>query len=121
MNLRNSERSRSRKALEQARDALVAALAENQQLTGEVALLRRRLSTAADKQILLLNKLIDQDTHLNVACVLPPVDCPLLIELAPGKLVKAERTGHVESRSHDMQYRVSDGNLITGKFRWTYP
>lgn len=103
-----------KEALLATRGALQGALDENE-------LLHRRLSTAADKQILLLNKLVDHDTHLNAATVLPPVDCPLLIELAPGKLVRAERTGHVESRSHDMQYRVSDGNVISGKFRWTYP
>ena len=103
-----------REALVATRNALERALAENE-------LLHSRLSTAADKQILLLNKLIDHDTHLNGQDVLPPVDCPLLIALAPGKLVRAERTGHVESRNHDMEYRVSDGNKIMGRFRWTYP
>jgi hypothetical protein len=87
------------------------------------AMLERRLSTAADKQILLLNKLIDRDNavHLNAATTLPPVECPLLVELAPGRLVHAERTSHVECRGHDLTYLVSDGNVIHGQFRWTYP
>ena len=103
-----------REALLATRSALQGALDENE-------LLHRRLSTAADKQILLPNKLIDHDTHLNAADVLPPVDCPLLIEVAPGRLVKAERTGHVASRGNEMEYRVSDGNVIMGRLRWTYP
>lgn len=87
-------------------------------------LLERRLSTAADKQILLLNKLIDceqQTIHLNTPSTLPPVGCPLLIEIAPGRLVNAERTGYLLAKGSDMEYRVSDGNVINGRFRWTYP
>lgn len=123
MSLRNSERSRTRKALDQAKQALLAALAENQALHGEVALLQRRLSTATDKQILLLNKLIavDERVHLNSASALPPVECPLLIEVEPDYLVPAERTGHVAARGVEMEYRTSDGATILGRFRWTYP
>lgn len=116
-------RSPERKALEQARDALLAALGENQALHGRVALLERRLSTATDKQILLLNKLIaaDERVHLNSATALPPVECPLLIEVELGVLVAAERTSHVAARGHEMAYRTSDGATILGRFRWTYP
>lgn len=94
------------------------------QLREQVDLLESRLSTAADKQILLLNKLIDyeqQAIHLNTESTLPPVGCPLLIEIAPGRLVNAERTSYLTTKGSDMEYRVSDRNVILGRFRWTYP
>lgn len=105
------------------RGVLAAAKAALERSEEERAMLERRLSTAADKQILLLNKLINRDNavHLNSADILPPVECPLLVELAPGKLVNAERTAFVEHRGNDLTYKVSDGNVICGKFRWTYP
>ena len=59
--------------------------------------------------------------HLNPPGDLPPVDCPILIELTPGQLVRAERTKPVPTRGDDMQYRMHDGSLTVGKFRWTYP
>lgn len=52
---------------------------------------------------------------------LPPVDCPLLIELPDGSRVRAERTRHVAARGLGMEYRLSDGSLIIGAFPWTYP
>ncbi|WP_288081565.1 hypothetical protein [Pseudomonas sp.] len=62
-----------------------------------------------------------ESPHLNPPGDLPPVDCPILIELTSGQLMRAERTGHVPTRGDDMQYRMRDGSLTTGKFRWTYP
>ena len=59
--------------------------------------------------------------HLNPAELLPPVDCPLLIEVEPGRLVQAARTGFVESRDREMEYRLADGSMIVGRYRWTYP
>ena len=94
------------------------------QLRERVDFLESRLSTATDKQILLLNKLIDyeqQAVHLNAPSTLPPVGCPLLIEIAPGRLVNAQRIGYVADKGSDMEYRVSDGNVILGRFKWTYP
>ena len=58
--IRNSQKvqiNRMKDVLALAREALDHALAENQ-------LLEARLSTAADKQILLLNKLIDKDAEI---------------------------------------------------------
>lgn len=52
---------------------------------------------------------------------LPPVCCPLVIELPCGRLVRAERTGHVEQRGREMEYRLDDGRLIVGHFKWSYP
>lgn len=59
--------------------------------------------------------------HLNSANTLPPVQCPLLIEIAPDRVVRAERTSWVLHRDNDLTYKICDGNEITGKFRWTYP
>ena len=53
----NAQVNRMKDVLALAREALDKALAEN-------ARLEARLSTAADKQILLLNKLIDQDAEI---------------------------------------------------------
>lgn len=49
--------ARERRQLMQARQRV-------RQLTDQVELLERRLSTAADKQILLLNKLIDANEEI---------------------------------------------------------
>lgn len=117
-----------RTALQAASAALERALVENE-------LLHSRISTATDKQILLLERLIaadervqalelallDQDFHLNPADKLPPVECPILVEIAPQRLVAAERTGFISSKGSEMEYRVSDGNVIMGRLRWTYP
>lgn len=60
------------------------------------------------------------DPHLNRAERLPPVDCPLLIDVG-GTLVLAERTCHVSDRNNNMTYRLSDGSTLIGRFNWTYP
>lgn len=58
--------------------------------------------------------------HLNPASQLPPVGCPLIIEVH-GRLLRAERTSFVQSRDHELAYRLADGTEITGRFCWTYP
>jgi len=57
---------------------------------------------------------------LNSSDVLPPVGCPLLIELSDA-LVPATRTGFIKSKSAEMEYRLANGCLIHGRYRWTYP
>lgn len=60
MSFRGSQKAQYNKLVEAllaAREALEKALAEN-------TMLEARLSTAADKQILLLNKLIDRDAEI---------------------------------------------------------
>lgn len=61
------------------------------------------------------------EVHLNAADKLPPVDCPLLIEVMKGYLVLAQRTGIIENKRADMEYRLVTGETIQGRFRWTYP
>ena len=51
---------------------------------------------------------------------LPPVGCPLLI-LFDGELIRAERTSFIEKRDRQLEYRTDDGQVITGRFEWTYP
>lgn len=114
------------------------ALRQNQKnlITGlqqEIELLNRRLSASVDKQILLLNRVIEADeliaqlqaeqspVHLNPAGDLPPVNCPLLIELEPGVLVHAERTRFISDRNRDMEYLLASGKVVHGRFAWTYP
>jgi len=58
--------------------------------------------------------------HLNPASELPPVNCPLIIEV-DGELVRAERTGFVEQRDRQMEYQLQSGEKIVGRYRWTYP
>lgn len=59
--------------------------------------------------------------HLNSADKLPPVDCPLLIEIQPYRLAAASRTSFITTRDRQMEYRLQDGTIITGRYRWTYP
>ena len=53
-----AQHSKMAEALNNAKRALTLCLAENQRLADEVALLERRLSTATDKHLLLLEQLI---------------------------------------------------------------
>lgn len=111
-----TENRKLRRALAETRDALKRAVLE-------LELNDRLLSNATDKQILLLNEIIamSETMHLNSAGNLPPVACPLLIEIAPGRLVRAERPTAVANRGDDLTYKLTDGNVIHGKLRWTYP
>ena len=93
------------------------------QLYQTIEYLQQRLSTAVDKQLLLMNRLIEAEDRVNGPHLndhLPPVRCPLLIKV-DGKLIHAERTGFVASKGSDMEYELEDGSLIMGRYRWTYP
>lgn len=75
--------------------------------------------------------------HWNSADALPPVDCPLVILYQPEpehrpsdwpfrvwhkeRAVHAVRTGFLDDKTRDMEYRLTDGGTISGRFRWTYP
>jgi len=59
--------------------------------------------------------------HLNSADDLPPVDCPLLIEVAPGEVKRAHRTAFIASTERTMTYQTTEGEQLSGRFRWTYP
>lgn len=58
--------------------------------------------------------------HLNHETTLPPVDCPLLIQV-DGQMVRAFRPTFVEDRRDELTYELADGTLLSGKFPWTYP
>ncbi|MCY1285269.1 hypothetical protein D9M68_814680 [compost metagenome] len=58
--------------------------------------------------------------HLNDPSHLPPVGCPLLIEV-DGELVRAQRTGFIEHKDRQMEYEKADGSTLVGRYRWTYP
>jgi hypothetical protein len=61
-----------------------------------------------------------ESVWINSNGVLPPVDCPLLIELS-NVLVPATRTGFIAKKTDAMEYRLPNGALIHGRYRWTYP
>jgi hypothetical protein len=63
----------------------------------------------------------EQYDHLNPASSLPPVACPIVIELPGQGLKRAERTGFVTHKDNQMEYALADGSKIIGRFRWTYP
>lgn len=62
--------------------------------------------------------------HLNPASTLPPVDCPLLIQVC-GQLLRAKRVNFVESKDHALDYLVDlpygSQEVISGRYEWTYP
>lgn len=61
------------------------------------------------------------EPHLNeCSVVLPPVDSPLLIEIAPGVLVRATRPAHAETRDDYLRFDLEHG-WFTGRPRWTHP
>lgn len=62
------------------------------------------------------------EPHLNeCSVVMPPVDSPLLIEIAPGVLLKASRDAHAESRNDLLRFRLEHGGFFTGRPKWTHP
>lgn len=62
------------------------------------------------------------ELHLNSidAANLPPVDSPLLIEIAPGVLLKATRPAHVEDKHAELRFDLDAGGYAVGRFRWTH-
>lgn len=60
------------------------------------------------------------ELKLNSGCMLPPVSCPLLIELEPGVLVRASRPTFAESKGDQLVYETEHGLTIIGRPRWTY-
>lgn len=61
-------------------------------------------------------------THLNPAGQLPPVRCPLLIEVEPGQLRRAQRMSFVRTRDAELEFCLEgSAERVTGRFRWTYP
>lgn len=83
--------------------------------------------TVAIKRLLKINRLEDRieelegGVHLNSESLLPPVDCPLLIRIPTGALVKAQRDEWLSKKDGEIAYRLYDNSIVRGRFRWTYP
>lgn len=127
------------------RELLMASAEHIGALTAKITMLEGQRDTFVEKELLLLEKLIAAEetinelngvlleladpenclviaepVHLNPADQLPPVDCPLLIQV-DGELLQAERTSFIASRDRAMVYRLYDGRELEGRFPWTYP
>ena len=61
------------------------------------------------------------DLHFNQPERLAPVGCYLLIQMPDGSVLMVRRTSHIQKRGRAMDYELSDGTIITGKYPWTYP
>lgn len=60
----------------------------------------------------------------NAPEVLPPVGCPLVLNLGPEydwDIAHGERVSHLSDRGGVMEYRLSTGQIIRGRFAWSYP
>lgn len=51
---------------------------------------------------------------------LPPVGCPIVIN-SNGVALKAYRTNYLKQKSGDMDYRLASGEVIRGRYQWSYP
>lgn len=51
---------------------------------------------------------------------LPPVDCPLVINVN-GVTMSATRISHLSDRGGEMDYRLAAGEVIRDRFPWSYP
>ena len=51
---------------------------------------------------------------------LPPVACPLVINVN-GEAVRATRISHLSDKNGQMDYRLAAGDVIRGRFPWSYP
>lgn len=62
------------------------------------------------------------DLQLNeCGTILPPVDSPLLIEVAPGVLLRAIRPEYAEHKGDQLFFNLQDGGRYIGRPRWTHP
>lgn len=55
---------------------------------------------------------------------LPPVGCPLVLNLGQAydwDIAFGERISHLRSRSDVMDYQLSTGQIVRGRFEWSYP
>lgn len=60
----------------------------------------------------------------NAPEVLPPVGCPLVLNLGPEydwDIAHGERVSHLSDRGGVMDYRLSTGQVVRGRFAWSYP
>ncbi|KAE8546126.1 hypothetical protein [Marinobacter nauticus] len=63
-----------------------------------------------------------QEVWLNSSSLLPPVDCPLMVEVeGVNCLVAARRTRFISKKTDNMEYQIFTGQTIHGRLRWTYP
>ena len=58
-------------------------------------------------------------SHFNSCSRLPPVGCPLVIKVGE-KEIRAERISYITDKENLMDYKLSNGSVITGRFQWTY-
>lgn len=63
-----------------------------------------------------------EEVQLNeCAVILPPVDSPILVEIAPGVLLRALRPVHAENRGDQLLFNLQNGGQFIGRPRWTHP
>lgn len=62
-----------------------------------------------------------QYDHWNRPEHLPPVGCPLVIQVPTLGVLRCERTSHVADRSQELTYQIKPGWTLTGRFMWSYP
>lgn len=61
------------------------------------------------------------EQEFNSPSRLPPVGCKLLIKVGDSEML-AERTGYIADRDDMMEYKLdATGEIILGRFYWTYP
>lgn len=100
-----------------------------------------RVSQADNGKPYVCGMQLSDECHWNKPEDLPPVGCDLLIKVPAGTKVylgdphgvnvsydtdvdrtfKVFRTSHLADRAGDMEYRLPDNSIVTGRFPWTYP
>lgn len=75
-----------------------------------------------------VTRLLRNQAELNAAIqlnecsvIMPPVDSPILIEIAPGVLLKASRPAHAEARGDQLVFNLETHGQFVGRPRWTHP
>lgn len=65
-----------------------------------------------------------QDYQWNRPELLPPVGCPLVLNLDPEydwDIAHGERVNWLRDKNGDMDYRLLSGEVIRGRYLWSYP
>lgn len=119
-------------ALSAEQVASLARAAEHDTLLGQLKELRavlRKLGWEVKNGVvqsvirLLSNQVaLNEAVQLNeCSVIMPPVDSPIMIEIAPGVLLKASRPAHAEARGDQLVFNLETHGQFVGRPRWTHP
>lgn len=119
-------------AFSKEQEASLARAAQHDTLLGQLKELRtvlRKLGWEVKNGVVpSVIRLLSNQVALNDAIqlnecsvIMPPVDSPIMIEIAPGVLLRASRPAHAEARGDQLVFNLETSGQFVGRPRWTHP